>query len=173
MLLDRFGTIHVNHEIEVKIVKLAKTRKVALKGAADFENWSREQVCWLSGQIDNRDQLLEEKSLHMLNREFNEKFNTCWNLYYYLRNPWKYWTRWSKARRLWLEKRISFAVDESTFDWQTLACKFNKEFGANVQLVPGLLTWHWVGKMVIRFNVKEPTRLEIRQGRSASAAESG
>jgi hypothetical protein len=101
----------------------------------------QEQLTWVSKQIE-RESLIDLQALHVLTADFNAKFGTCWNLCYYLQNHWKYWTKWSRPWKNWIEEHIARnLVDDQTFDWSGLTVEFNTKFGTKYTAI-GILTWH-------------------------------
>ena len=90
LLLRKFGMHHPTHVLDVRLVKIAVMRNVRLKGMVEIQNWSQEQLTWVPEQIESRENLIDFQALHVLTADFNAKFGTCWNLGYYLQNPWKY-----------------------------------------------------------------------------------
>jgi hypothetical protein len=57
-------------------------------------------------------------------------------------------------------------VDDQTFDWSGLTVEFNTKFGTKDTAI-GILTWHWIRKLVKRFKLKESTWKELRLERPA------
>lgn len=84
LLFQKFGTHHPTHMLDVRLVKIAVMRNVRLKGVAEIQNWSREQLTWASKQIESRENLIDLQALHVLTADSNARFGTCWNLCYYL-----------------------------------------------------------------------------------------
>ena len=91
-------------------------RNVSLRGVTEIQNWSQEQLTRVSEQIETEN-LIDLQGLHVLTADFNARFGTCWNLCYYPQNPWKYWTKWSRLQKNWIEEHIDRnLVDDQTFD---------------------------------------------------------
>ena len=86
LLPQNFGTHHPTHVLDVRLVKIAVMRNVRLKGVAEIQNWSQEQLTGVSKQIESRENLIDFQALHVLTADSNAKFGTCWNLCYYLQN---------------------------------------------------------------------------------------
>ena len=142
LLLQKFGTHHLAHVLDGRLVKIAVVRNARLKGVAEIQNRSQEQLTWVSKQIERRENLINLQALHVLTADFNAKFGTCWNLCYYLQNHWKYWTKWSRPWKNWIEEHIDRnLVDDQTFDWSGLTVEFNTKFGTKDTAI-GILTWH-------------------------------